>query len=93
MDFAFYNVTYIREFTYMITAVCENTRMIWVFTNSPKLSPVRIICSTLTTLKNEQNKFKHVRVDEYGALEKSTDVTNLLLDNFNISMETTDGDV
>ena len=31
-------------------------------------------------------------VDEYGALEKSTDVTNILVDDFNISMETTGGD-
>ena len=30
---------------------------------------------------------KNVRVDEYGALEKSTDVTNLLVDGFKISTE------
>ena len=29
---------------------------------------------------------------EDGALEKSTDVTNLLVDDFRISMETTGGD-
>ena len=33
-----------------------------------------------------------MRVDEDGALENSTDVTNLLVDDFNISMETTGGD-
>ena len=30
-------------------------------------------------------------VDEYGSLTNSTDVTNLLVYDFNISMETTDG--
>ena len=45
----------------------------------------------LTTLKNEKHPFKRVGVDEYGALEISTDVTNLLVDYFNISMETTGG--
>ena len=34
-----------------------------------------------------------MRVDKYGALENSTYVTNLLVDDFNISMETTGGDV
>ena len=33
-----------------------------------------------------------MRLDEYGALENSTDVINLLVDNINISMETTCGD-
>ena len=31
-------------------------------------------------------------VDEDGALEKSTDVTNPRVDNFNVYMETTGGD-
>ena len=31
-------------------------------------------------------------VDEDGALTNSTNVTNLLVDHFNISMETTGGD-
>ena len=32
-----------------------------------------------------------MRVDEDGALEKSTYVTNILVDEFNISMENTGG--
>ena len=43
----------------------------------------------LTTLKNEKHSFKRVGFDEYSALEKSTDATNLLVDYLNISMETT----
>ena len=33
-----------------------------------------------------------MRVYEYGVLENSTDVTNLLVDELNVSMETTGGD-
>ena len=41
-------------------------------------------------MKNTHAKF--VRVDEYSALENSTDVTNLLDDEFKISMKNTGGD-
>ena len=41
---------------------------------------------------NEQHPFKHVIVDEYSALAKSTDVKNLPVDELKISMETTGGD-
>ena len=44
-------------------------------------------------IKNKQHPFKRIRVDGDIALENSTDVTNLLVDDFKISMETTGGDV
>ena len=95
-EFDFYNVTSIRGFTSMITVVCKNTRMIWVFnTTHPNPNPnpnPNIIHFILTKLKNEQYPCKCVIVDEDRALEKSTDVTNLVVDAFNISMETTSGD-
>ena len=34
-----------------------------------------------------------MKVDEDGVLENSIDVTNLIVDYFNVSMETTGGDV
>ena len=92
MDFYFYNVTSIRVFTSMITAVYAKTRMLWVFTNASKIEPVRIVRFTLTTLNNEQHPCKHVRVDENGVLENSTDVTNSIIEESKISMETTGGD-
>ena len=60
--------------------------MLWVFHNESKKSPLRIICFILTKMKNEQYTCKNVRVDEDGALKNSTDVTNLLVDYFNISI-------
>ena len=44
-------------------------------------------------MNNEQHPYKFVRVDEYGALDNSTDATNLLVDEFKIYMESTGGDV
>ena len=41
---------------------------------------------------NDQHPCKLVRVDEDSALENSTDVTNLFVYEFKISMETTGGD-
>ena len=55
MDFTFYNMTSIHGFTSMLTVVCKETRMIWVFNNVSKLSPVRIIRFILKTLKSEQH--------------------------------------
>ena len=52
MDFSFCNVTSIRGFTSMITVVCENIIMIWLFPTSSKQTHVPIICCVLTTLKN-----------------------------------------
>ena len=92
MDFAFYNFTSIRGFTSILNFICENARMIWVFTNAYKWAHVRIIRFVLVTLNNEYHPWKRLRVDEDGALEKSTYVTNLLFYDFRITMETTGGD-
>ena len=91
MHLAVYDVTYIRGLTSILTGLCENTRIIWVFLTASKRVPVSIIRFILTTLENEQHPCKHVRVDEDGALSKSTDITSLLIDDFNISVETSDG--
>ena len=76
----------------MLTVVCENNIIIWLFLTASKWSPVLFISFFLKTLKNKQHPCKRVRVDDNGALENSTDITNLLVDKFNISMETTGDD-
>ena len=93
MYFAFYNMTPIIGFTPMITFVYKNTIIICVFPTAPKQLHFHTITFSLTILKNEQNTWKLERVNEYGALEKSTNVTNLLVDELSITMEATGGDV
>ena len=80
IEFALYNVNSIHVLTSLLTVVCAKTIMIWVFPNASKRTPAHISHFILTTSKNEQQPCKHVRVDEYGALENLTDVTNLLVD-------------
>ena len=92
MYFAFYNVTSIHGFTSMVTVICEKNRILWVFPTASKISPSHIIGFILTTLNNEQQLLKHIRIDEYSVLKNSTDVTNLLVESFKISMETTGSD-
>ena len=76
----------------MITGICAKHIMLWVLPNARKRSPVHIIRFILTTLNNEQHPCKHVRVDEGGSFSNSTDVTNLLVEEFKLSMGSTGGD-
>ena len=92
MYFSFYNITPIRGFTSILILVYENTRILWIFPTVSKRTPIRIIHLILTTLINEQHSCKRVRFDEDIALANWTDVTNLLVDEFKISMETTGSD-
>ena len=93
LDFASYDVTSIRGFTSILTIVCTNTRIIWVFNNVSKISPVFIIRLILTTLLNKQHPCKRVIVEEDGDLSKSTYFIYLLVDDFSITKETTGGNV
>ena len=91
MEFSFYNVTYIRGFNSKIPVLCHNTINLLILSCASKQAPIRIIRFFLTTFKSKQLPCKYIIVDKYGALEKPTDVTDLLFDDFNISLETTFG--
>ena len=60
MNFSFYNVTSIHNFTSMLTVVYAKTIMLWVFSTAPKITPVRIISFILKTLINEQHPYKYI---------------------------------
>ena len=90
--FAFYNMDYIQNFTYMLNVVWNKTIMICLFPTEYRRYTVRIIRFILTTFNNEQHPWKRVRVEKYGASENSTYVTKLLVYGFIISKETTGGD-
>ena len=42
----------------MITVVCENTRIVWLFPTESKISPVCLIIFILTTIYNGQHPYK-----------------------------------
>ena len=88
-NFDFYNVNSIQGLISMINVVCTKTRMIWVFPDAHKRVLVQIIRFILKKFNNEQHTCIYMRVEEDGALGKSIDVTNLIVDDFNIAMENT----
>ena len=57
-----------------------------------KRALVPIISFILTTFKNEQHPCKYGRVNGNGDLENSTDVSNLIVDDFIISTRNAGGD-
>ena len=89
VNFAFYNVNSIQVFSSVITVVCEKKGMIWIFATASKQAPVIIIRFILPESKNKNHPRRRVRVDEDGDLENSTVVTDLLIDQFRKSTETT----
>ena len=66
--------------------------MLWVLRTASKQAPVCTISFILKNLNNEQNAWKFVKVDGYGAMENPPYVTNLIVNYFNIYMETNGGD-
>ena len=92
MSFAFYNATSIQGFNSTITVVCENNRILWVFSTASRIFLVRIICFILTTLNNKKNPHRRMIVNEDSALEKSTCVTKLLVDELITAMENNGSD-
>ena len=70
----------------MLNIACSKNEMLFVFPTASKISTVHIIHSILTQFNNEQHLRKFMRFDKDGALENSTDVTKLLVDDFRIYM-------
>ena len=91
MDFAFFNVESIRGFTLTFVSICSATSYPFGFPSRRKRKPLDILKFLVTILSNQDNKFALIRVDEYGALEKSSDFMNIF-HNMNIIVQTTGGD-
>ena len=73
----------------MITVVFSKTIILLLFPTEYKINPFRVVLFDLTKLKGEKHPCIRVRFYEYSSLENSTYVTNLLVDEFSIAIETT----
>ena len=82
MEFDLYNMTSIWLFTSMLAVVCEKTIILWVFTTAPKIFPVRIMLFVWSSFNNEQHTYRCVGVNEDGASENLTYVTNFIIYDF-----------
>ena len=67
-------------------------KSICILSIASKIWPLGIIGIILTILNNEQHTCKRIIVDEDDTLEKPSDVTDILVDKFNIALDTTGGD-
>ena len=72
MDFAFFNVESIRGFTSTFAAICYATAYPFGFPSRSKVPPLDILKVLVTTLRNQDKKFSFIRVDEDGALARSS---------------------
>ena len=90
MDFAFFNVEIICGFTSTFVAICSATSHPFVFPSRSKHPPLDILKILVTTLRNQDKKVSFIRVDEDGALERSSGFTKTC-HNTDIIVQTTDG--
>jgi hypothetical protein len=90
LDFSFWNITSIRGFSSLLSIIDGKDRMLWNFPTASKSAPISILEYFFNMLEKEDVVIKCVRVDEDGALAKSSEFTTFLT-NCNITMETTGG--
>ena len=73
MYFAFFNVEIIRGFTSTFVAIRSSTSLPFVFPSRSKRPPLDNLKFIVTTLRNQDNKVSFIRVDEDGALARSSE--------------------
>ncbi len=90
LDFGFWDLTSHRGFSSMLLIIDAKTRMLWLFCTSNKRAPIKILSYFFSIMKRENKIIKTIRVDEDGALARSFEFTELLLQH-SITLETTGG--
>ena len=88
---AFINVESIRGFTSTFVAICSANSYPFVFPSRSKRPPLDILKFLVTTLRNKDKKVAFIRVDEDGALSRSSEFMKTC-HNMNIIVQTTGGD-
>ena len=73
MDFSFFNVESIRGFTSSFVAICSSTSYLFGLPSRSKRPPLDILKCLVTTLRDQDKKVAFIRVDEDGALERSSE--------------------
>jgi hypothetical protein len=90
MDFAFWDVPSLRQFTGMLVIIDAKTRMLWLFCTSGKRPPLHILTYFFDIMKQEGCTIKTIRVDEEGSLARNAEFTTFLL-NQRTTLDTTGG--
>ena len=89
--FSFFNVQSIRGFTSNFVAICSATPYPFRFPSRSKRPPLDILKLLVATFRDQDNKVAFIRVDEDGALARSSEFMKTC-HNMNIVVQTTGGD-
>ena len=73
IDFAFFNVESIRGFTSTFVAIWSATSYPFGFPSRSTRPPLDILKILVMTLRNQDKKVAFIRVDEYGALARTSE--------------------
>ena len=73
MDFAFFNIVSIREFTSNLVDICSATPYPFGVSSRIKRPPLEILKFLVTKLRNKDKKVAFIRVDEEGELAISSE--------------------
>ena len=87
INFSFFNVESIREFTSIFLGVCSDTSYPFGFPSRSKRPPLEIINFLVTALINQDKKVSFVVVDADGALTRSSSFMKTC-HNMNIIVQT-----
>ena len=92
MDITFFDVTSIRGFNCSINIIDAKSRKLWGFLSSAKRLPLRIFKYFLHALTKEGKDIHEIRIDEEGAIARSAEFTNMIIEDFpGIKINTTGG--
>jgi hypothetical protein len=75
LDYAFWDIPSIRNFTSMLVIVDAKTRMLWLYCTSSKRASLHIIIYFFNILSCEGCTIKTIRVDEDGSLARNAEFT------------------
>jgi hypothetical protein len=90
IDFSFCGIISHRGFSSMLLIIDAKTGMLWVFCTSNKRPPIILLTYFFSIMQQENKIIRTIRVDEDGALARSYEFTELLI-QYSITLETTGG--
>jgi len=91
LDFAFMNEKSVRGFTSYLSCDCVQTKYSFRFCTRHKRAPLDILRWIFVTLRQQKREVNYVRFDEGGELARSYEVNKMLVEDFQIVMQTTGG--
>eukprot|EP00957_Ditylum_brightwellii_P197023 15010290-Ditylum_brightwellii.AAC.1 len=82
MDITFFDVISIRGFNCSINIIDAKSNFFWGFLSSAKRVPLQILKYFLHALTKEGKDIHELRIDEEGAIARSVEFTNMIIEDF-----------